>query len=141
MAKLDPLIRVRKHAIEQKQKFLASLYDKAEEIKQQQDTLKTQLAIETEKSKDLGAEMMGYYGAYADSVNIQLEELGVVMEHMEGRIKMAQDDMRDAFTELKKIEIIDDRRKAEALVELDKKEAAEMDEIAINMFHRNNEED
>lgn len=141
MAKLDPLIRVRKHTIEQKQKFLASLYVKAEELKQQQDTLETQLAIETEKTKDLGAEMMGYFGAYADSVNIQLEELDVVRKHMEDRIKMAQEDVRNAFADLKKIEIINDRRQSEALADMDKKESEELDEIAINMFRRNNDND
>lgn len=141
MAKLDPLIRVRKHTIEQKQKFLASLYVKAEELKQQQDTLETQLAIETEKAKDLGAEMMGYFGAYADSVNIQLEELDVVRKHMEDRIKMAQEDVRNAFADLKKIEIINDRRQSEALADMDKKESEELDEIAINMFRRNNDND
>ena len=141
MAKLDPLIRVRKHAIEQKQKFLATLYAKAEELKDQRDTLETQLAIESEKAKDLGAEMMGYFGAYADSVHVQIEEIDGFREHMEGRIQMAQDDMRQAFTELKKVEIIDDRRRAEALAELDKKEADELDEIAINMFQRNNGDD
>lgn len=140
MAKLDPLIRVRKHAIEQKQKFLASLYAKAEELKDQRDTLETQLAIEAEKTKDLGAEMMGYFGAYADSVHVQIKEIDQVREHLEGRIKMAQDDMRDAFAELKKVEIIDDRRRAEALTELDKKAAEELDEIAINMFRRGDEE-
>lgn len=141
MAKLDPLIRVRKHAIEQKQKFLASLYALDEELKNQRDTLETQLAIESEKAKDLGAGMMGYFGAYADSVHAQIEETEQSRERLEGRIKMAQDDMREAFTELKKVEIIDDRRRAEVLAELDKKEAAELDEIAINMFKRNSEDD
>lgn len=141
MAKLDPLIRVRKHTIEQKQKFLATLYEKEEELKNKRDTLETQLAIETEKAKDLDAGMMGYFGAYADSVHTQVEEIDGFREHMEGRITMAQDDMRDAFAELKKVEIIDDRRKAEALAKLDKKEADELDETAINMFRRKDEDD
>ncbi|MGH1378180.1 MAG: hypothetical protein ACRBB3_05095 [Alphaproteobacteria bacterium] len=141
MAKLDPLIRVRKHTIEQKKKFLASLYAKDEELKEQEDTLKTQLAIETEKAKDLGAEMMGYFGAYADSVSVQLEELAVVRQHMEDRIKIAQDDVRNAFADLKKIEIIDERRKADILADMDKRESIEIDEIAIDMFMRNNDND
>ncbi len=141
MAKLDPLIRVRKHTVEQKQKFLASLYAKDEELKDQEDTLKTRLVIETEKAKDLGAEMMGYFGAYADSVNIQLEELQMVRQHMEDRIKVAQEDVRNAFADLKKIEIIDERRKADVLAEIDKRESIEIDEIAIDMFVRNNDGD
>ncbi len=139
MAELLPLIRVRRHAIEQKQKFLAQLYRQAEEMKEQRDTLETQLAIEAEKTKEMGAEMMEFFVPYANSVRGRIEEIDEERERHEERIKRAQDDMREAFSELKKIEIIDDRRAAEELAELEKKEAELLDEVAIENFRRNTE--
>lgn len=137
MAELLPLIRVRKHAIEQKQKFLAELYRQAEEMKNQRDALETQLAIESEKTGDMGAEMMKFFVPYADAVRKRIEEIDHERDRHEERIKRAQDDMRDAFAELKKIEIIDDRRAEEERAELEKREAELLDEIALDGFRRN----
>ncbi len=136
MADLAPLIRVRKHEIEQKQKTLAEFYRQAEALKDQRDKLETQLAIEAEKTKDMPKEMLGFFEPYAVSVRAQVEEIDEDRKKLEACIKMAQDDMRDAFAELKKIEIIDERRAEEALAELDKKDADELDETAIDGFRR-----
>ncbi|PCJ98647.1 MAG: hypothetical protein COA45_07990 [Zetaproteobacteria bacterium] len=141
MAELDPLIRVRKHDVEQKQKMLAELFRNAEALKDRRDTLETQLAIESEKIKDLDIEMVGFFAPYADSVHTQIEGIDEDRKKLEVCINMAQDDMRGAYAELKKIEIISERRRVEALAELDKKESDELDEIAINMFIRKNEDD
>ncbi|MBI1300162.1 MAG: hypothetical protein GC137_00750 [Alphaproteobacteria bacterium] len=136
MSELLPLIRVRKHAIEQKQKFLAELYRQAEELQHQRDTLETQLAIETEKTRHMEAEMLRFFEPYARSVKIRIEDIDADRETLEQRIARAQDEMREAFAELKKIEIIDDRRAEEELAELEKREAEILDEIAIDQFQR-----
>ena len=49
MANLNPLIRVRKHTVEQKQKALADLYRQAEELISQKKKLLDQLAVERQK--------------------------------------------------------------------------------------------
>lgn len=136
MSDLLPLIRVRKHAIEQKQKFLAELYRQAEELQRQRDTLETQMAIETEKTKNLEADMQRYFEPYARSVKMRIADIDADREKLEQRISRAQDEMREAFAELKKIEIIDDRRAEEELAELEKREAEILDEIAIDQFQR-----
>jgi flagellar FliJ protein len=136
MAELDPLLRVRRHDIEQKQKALAALYAKAEELKQERDAMETQLAIESEKTKEMNAEMMGFFQPYADRMQDDIEQIDVAREKLEHKIRFAQDEMRDAFAEMKKIEIIDERRKAELLSEMDKKESEMLDEIAIDGFMR-----
>ena len=56
MADLNPLIKVRKHNVDQKQKFLAELYRQAEELQVQKQTLLDQLKREKETAKDLGPE-------------------------------------------------------------------------------------
>tara|TARA_R110002072_G_scaffold114575_2_gene244698 strand:- start:464 stop:886 length:423 start_codon:yes stop_codon:yes gene_type:complete len=140
MTELDPLIRVRKHDIEQKQKALAALYTHAQELKDKRDSLETQLAIETEKTNELNVEMLRFFQPYADQVKEQIERIDLAREQLEHHIRFAQDEMRNAFAEMKKIEIIDERRKAELLAEMDKKESDMLDEIALDAFRRKGEE-
>ena len=139
MAKLESLIRVRKHTVEQKQKVLAALYKKEQELKDERDALETQHAIEAEKARTMDADYLGYFGAYSKRVHEEIENIDRAREKMENRIKLAQEDMRDAFAELKKVEIIQERRKAEELAEQEKKEADELDEMAIDGHRRKGE--
>lgn len=139
MTDLDPLLRVRRHEIEQKQKALAALYAEAEKLKNERDSLEAQLVIEAEKTKELSADMVGFFQPYAKHVNLLVEEIDLMREKLEHKIMNAQDEMRDAFADMKKIEIIDERRKEEILADIDKKEAELLDEIAIDAFRRKGE--
>lgn len=141
MAELDPLIRVRRHTIEQKQKALAALYAKAEELKNKRDELETELAIEREKAQSMNAELLGYFVPYAESMKRKIDQVEAERDALENRIQMAQDDMRDAFAELKKVEIIEERRQEEAQAELDKKDADTLDDVAIDAYRRRIEGD
>ncbi len=137
MSELEPLIRVRKHNVEQKQKFLAALYREEERLQEQRDTVEAQFLIEQEKTKMMPADMQGFFGAYAQSVKEQIEGIDHQRAQVEKRIELAREDMREAFAELKKIEIIDERRDEEEQAALKKKEADILDEIAIETFTRN----
>lgn len=142
MADLDPLIRVRKHAVEQKQKFLAELYRQSEELAQQKKTLLDQLAIERSKITETeSAEMMNYFGRYADAVKGRVSDIDEAAAKLETRIEIAREDMRAAFAELKKIEITQENREAREQAERDKKESAELDDIAIEGYRRQMDED
>jgi len=140
MADLDSLIRVRRHTIEQKQKFLAELFRQAEELAVQKKALLDQLTDEQERIKDMGAEMAAFFGSYAGAVKGRVYEIDEAVEKLEVRIKIAQDDMRDAFAELKKIETLQERREEEEARELLKKETQMLDEIAIDGFMRKGDE-
>lgn len=139
MAELDSLIRVRKHTVEQKQKALSALYKRAEEMKEERDKLEAQLAIEMEKAKEMDAEFLNYFGPYSERVQNQIESIDIKRKKLENQIALAQESVRAAFAELKKVEIIDDRRKAEELAKINKKESDMLDEIAIDGFRRKEE--
>lgn len=144
MADLDPLIRVRRHAVEQKQKFLAELYRQAEELSGQKAKLQEQYEEEQKLMNDLNAQLgmgvMNYFGAYSDAVHDRVEEIEGQMVKLNNRIEMARDDIRQAFEALKKIEITAEERKKEEQAEIDKKEDAELGEIAIEGFRRKGED-
>lgn len=136
MADLNPLIRVRKHAVEQKQKFLAELYRQAEELATQKKNLETTLAEEQEKVKDMGIEMLAYFGPYSKAVQDRIQDIEDDTEKLNARIEVAKDDMNLAFADLKKIQITQDRREEEEEREQNKKESNDLDEAALEIFRR-----
>ena len=140
MAKLDGLIRVRKHALDQKQKFVAELYRQAEELENQKVTLLTTLEEEREKVDEMGVEMLSYFGPYSKAVKERVQDIDEAASTLETRIEIAREDMREAFAELKKIEITKQNRDDAEEKAVNKKESDELDEIAIEGFRRKVEE-
>ena len=140
MAELDSLIRVRKHGLDQKQKFLAELYRQSEELAAQKQALLTQVEEERAKTEELGVEMMGYFGSYAQAVKQRVADIDAAAAQLDERIEAAREDMRSAFAELKKIEMTQERREDEAQAERDKKDADVLDEIAIQNYLRAQDE-
>ena len=141
MANLESLIRVRKHAVEQKQKFLAELYRQAEELDNQKKTLEDTLVKERQKVDEMGVEALGYFGAYSDAVRQRVADINESMIKLNNRIEVARDDMARAFEDLKKIEITQERREAEEKKAQNKKESDQLDEVALEGYRRKVEEE
>lgn len=140
MADLSGLIRVRKHELEQKQKFVAELYRQSEELTQQKTRLLTTLEDEQEKLKEFGVEMLSYFGPYSQAVKERVKDINKSSKRLDTRIEIARQDMRNSYTELKKIEITQERRDAEEVKELARKESLDLDEMGIEGFRRQSEE-
>ncbi len=140
-ADLNPLIRVQKHALEQKQKFLAELYRQAEEYEAQKEAMLKTLEEEREKLDDMGVEMLRYFGPYEAGVDERVKEIDAALLALNARIDFAREDMRAAFAELKKIEITQEERDAQEKRAHDKRENAALDEIGLEVFRRRQGED
>ena len=140
MADLNSLIRVRRHVVEQKQKFLTALYDQADALEDQKQAMLTQLAIEKVKIEELGTEMLSFFDQYSRAINERIVDLDNAADTLNKRIDMARDEVREAFSEVKKIEIIQERREAEERAKQDKKESETLDEIAIEAIQRKKDE-
>ena len=140
VAKLDSLIRVRKHAAQQLQKALAELYRRAEEMKTERDILETQMAIESEKSRELQPYMLEYFAAYVKQTRKTVGKIDKDREKLERQIKMTQAQLREAFAEQKKIEIINRRRKDSQREKEEKRESKELDEIGLELHRRKSKE-
>lgn len=139
MADLDPLIRIRKHALEQKQKFLADLYRQSEELERQKKSLLDTLLEERKKVDEMGVQALGYFGHYSEAVRGRVEDIEDSLKKLNNRIEVAREDMREAFTEMKKIEITQERRDAEEERKQKKKDDAILDEVALEGFRRKEE--
>lgn len=136
MADLHALIRVRKHAADEKQKILADLYRQYEELEDQKVRLRDTLISEQKKVDSVDTRMLSYFGPYSEAVKNRIESLGEKQQHLTVRIDKARDDVRQAFSDLKKLEITQDRRDEEERLEQNKKESTQLDEIALEIFRR-----
>lgn len=138
MAKLDPLIRVRKHSVEEKQKFLATLLAKEEELlKKKADALskiETEASITEEHPQDFGLQKS--FSQFKDSMTKQIARFDDELEKLALRIEVAQEAMRSAFADLKKVEIVDRNRKDAEAKAQQKKENDVLDEIGLQMHRR-----
>lgn len=141
MADLNPLIRLRKYRVEEKQKALAELFREAERFEMVINGMLESLAKEravAEERNDF--ETTTAFTLYAERVRDQVEFLRMGLDKINARIVVAQDAMRDAFGELKKIEIIQENRDEEAKKVALQREGKTMDEIGLQGFIRNKDE-
>jgi flagellar export protein FliJ len=140
MADLDPLIRLRKYRVEEKQKALAELFRQTELLEGRKRALLSEVEREqtlSETSGDINS--MVAFAAYAARVYAGIEKLDIQIAKMEPRIVRAQDEMREAFSEQKKAEIIQEQRDKEEAEEIARKENTNLDEIGIEGFRRKEE--
>ena len=143
MANLAPLIRLRKHTVDQKQKVLSNFYRQAEVLEDEKQTALDTLARERavlEEQTELG-DAHALFGRFAEGIKKKVEALDRQLADLEKRIEIARTDLREAFSELKKIEITADNRAKEAKREADLKERKELDEIAIETYRRQQADD
>ena len=141
MANLNPLIRLRKYRVEEKQKILADLFRQAEKI----ESRKSFLLKQKDDEQDIAEERNDYetltaFALFAERVRGEIESLNDEMAKLNVRIGIAQDAMREAFGELKKIEIIQKNRDDEDDKAELKREGQVLDEVALEGFRRKGEE-
>lgn len=141
MANLKPLIRLKTHQLDQKKRALAALYREREALQDSKEKLEQQRAHEREAlEQDNSIDAQVSYMRYAENVKKQIAGLDSKMAKLDERIKVAQDLMRDAFADLKRVEIIQERREGEEQAEEKRKEDNELDEIGLDQHRRQQEE-
>lgn len=140
MTDLNPLIRLRKYRVEEKQKVLAELFRQTELLEGRKRILLADMEREEALAQESDSiDAMFAFVAYAARVHTEIEKLNILIEKMEPRIIKAQDDMREAFSEQKKAEIIQEKREADEAKEIAKKEDTNLNEIGIEVFRRKEE--
>lgn len=137
MADLGAIVRLRRHGVEEKQKVLAGLYRQVETFEIRKTQLTNRLQREREALEEIDdLEMLGYFGAFSEAIDNDIERLDEELTKLEVRVRIAQDDMREAFANLKRVEIVQRNRKAEEKKEQTVRETKEMDDIGIDGFRR-----
>ena len=140
MADLEGLIRLRRHAVEEKQKILAEIFREVEELERQKKDLLERLKKEREALDEIEAiETRAYYGRFEGVIRENIEKINNDLAQLETRLNLAQEEVRSAFADMKRVEIVHRRRKEEEAQEIKRREENEMDEIGIDGFRRKEE--
>lgn len=141
MADLDPLIRLRRHTVEEKQKILAAFLREAENLTEKKVALETQMQREKELAiAQNSPEASADFGRYAENARKKIARFQDAIRKVELRIDTAQEEVRAVFAELKKVQIVQRTRQEEERREEARKESNALDEIAIDGFRRKGEE-
>jgi flagellar export protein FliJ len=141
MANLKSLIKLRRHNVDEKQKVLAQLYREVEEIERGKTMLIERLRVERDALDKSGMlEMYAYFGRFSQNIQRMIERLNAEKTKLEARIVVAQDDVREAFAGMKRIEIVQREREKADKKKQDDKEARELDEIGLDGFRRQDTE-
>ena len=140
MADLESLIRVRKHHVEEKQKILAEIYAQVEKVENRKKELFARLEKERKAlDEDLNLETREYFGRFQGVIQNSVEKLDAELEQLEARLEIVQEEVRTAFAEQKRVEIVHERRQEEERQEINNKESQSLDEIGIEGFRRKEE--
>lgn len=140
MADLEALIRLRRHTVEEKQKVLAEIYREVEKLEDEKVALFDRLNTERKAmEEDLNLETREFYGRFKGVIESGVERINGELREFETRLNIAQEEVRAAFADQKRVEIVHERRKAEEQSEIDAKESNELDAIGIE-GHRRKEE-
>ncbi len=137
MANLKGLIKLRKYNVEEKQKVLSALFREAETIEAKKNALLHTVATErriAEEKNDYDTHAS--YILYVERARDQIMALDRKLKEVNAKITKAQDAMREAFGELKKIEIIQKTREDDERREIDRKESLMLDEIGLEIHRR-----
>ena len=136
MAKgLHTLIRVHEWNVDEKRRFLGRLLNRVSALERQGRDLETE--IKSEQAIAVASEEVGFaYGAYAEVAIRRREDIAGNIVRTEIEIVTAQDVLTEAYRELKTYEIAQENRNREEILELDRKEQAELDEIGLRGARR-----
>ncbi len=142
MADLKPLIKLRRFRVEEMQKALAELYREAESIESRKQTYL--MALDHERSHiDHSNDVteISLFHSYAERVKKVVADLDDELYIINGRIDVAREEMREAFGELKKIEMVQEQREQDEQDMADKKESDTLDEVGIQRTFRDDADD
>jgi flagellar export protein FliJ len=142
MAELDPLIRLYKKRVDDKQRVLADLYRTLEELESRKQAMLDEIESESKAVEEMNSlDTQNFFGAYAAGMRKKIHRVDDEIQKMELLVNAAREEVREGFTELKKVEITaESRAQAEAKL-LAKKDSDLMDEIGLDAFRRQQEED
>jgi flagellar FliJ protein len=138
MADLKGLIRLRRHELDEKRRVLGELNAQVEALHDRRQTILQKL----EKEKNLAAVDINAaqgFGQYLNGALNTCKDIDKEIEKLMVHVEKATEIVRQAFMEVKKIELTQENRDKEAEAVIAKRETAELDEAGLNSHRRRSE--
>ena len=137
--KLNGIIRLHKWQVDEKRRQITELEVMREELVEKLETLVSDLAREQENLSKSNVVSINYAN-YASSVMSRRENLEASITEVDVSIENMKDELAEAFKELKKYEIVEQRSIEREKEEVKKREQDRLDEISLNLFRKSHKE-
>ena len=126
------LIQLRRFEVDERRQIVADIEAMMGELQQMVIDLERQIEVEQEKA---GVSDVNHfaYPTFAKAAIARRDNLKNSCAELEAKLEEARDQLAEAFEELKKVELIEERDAERVRVHEASKEQAELDEIGINM--------
>lgn len=126
------LIQLRRFEVDERRQTVADIETMIGELQQMVIDLERQIEVEQEKA---GVSDVNHfaYPTFAKAAIVRRDNLKNSCAELETKLEEARDQLAEAFEELKKVELIEERDAERVRVHEAAKEQAELDEIGINM--------
>lgn len=138
MAKLHSLIKFKRHELDEKREALARLNDELDRLKQTKQRMLDDLARE----KNLAAvdiDVARSFGPYLNKTLTRIADFDEAIKEKLQEVQAATHVVQDAFLEVKKLEITQEKRDTEEAETFKRRETATLDEIGLQSFTRGQE--
>jgi len=135
-ADLDTLIRLRQWAEDERQRELAALVTREEQLIAYGRELERQLVREGEIARNDPTSAGFMFGAFVEDHKKRRERLAVTIAAVRKEIEEARDRLAAAFRERKTMEEVQKHRRTREAIEADRLEQVALDEVAANQYRR-----
>ncbi len=129
------MIRLHKWQLDEKRRNLVELERMRDDLKQNLTDLQNELIAEQKKVASSPVVSITYAG-YAQNVMARRVNIVNSMLEIDASIEEIKDQVAEAFKELKKYEVVEQREREREMTERGRRQQAELDELAINMHRR-----
>lgn len=126
------LIQLRQFEVDERRQTVADIETMIGELEQMAVDLERQIDVEQERA---GVSDVNHYAypTFAKAAVQRRDNLKTSISDLGAKLEQARDQLAEAFEELKKIELIDERDTARVAAHEAAQEQAELDEIGLNI--------
>jgi flagellar biosynthesis chaperone FliJ len=139
MARLDSLIKLRQHELDQLRQELGVLRAKEAEAEAYKLKLEQQLVTEKELARQ-DAQSLAQWPVFQKRFAEKIDQAELVIKGLQADVQFKLDEIQVGFQEVKKLELTQEQRDLADKQKRDKKEADQLDEAGLNGFMRQNDE-
>lgn len=129
------MIRLHKWQLDEKRRDMVTLEKMREDLLQNLGDLQKELIAEQKKAASSPVVSIAY-GAYAQQVIIRRVNMVNSIIELDASMENVKDQVAEAFKELKKYEVVEQRKQERLRAERNRQEQSELDELAINIHRR-----
>lgn len=130
------LIKINDWQVDERRRMLADQLRQQAALQDRLAALEQEMAQEQEYAKAMPTEAGLTYAAYAEVAIDRRDNLKKAIIIQAQGVEAARERLREAYLELKKYEVAEERREAELAAERAKVDQAELDEIGIMGYQR-----